>query len=202
MPIWDSPILHVEAPLSTFCLRCTVVTTYTFSYNKKYILHLEHNMVPTCEGSCQPVCTGIWVQNHWSWISSIRVTQWWQSSHPSSKCISMILVPLPAGSFSLYFQNQLPERERCKLNDLWSSWTTSDSTSQSMRGGPGPSILFCPITHGQRMVWSKHGKAWMSNALGTRLSLEAMTTAVFLARNGVFDHSRDQCVWYLLLSYK
>lgn len=118
VPIWDSPILHVEAPLSTFCLRCTVVTTYTFSYNKKYILHLEHNMVPTCEGSCQPVCTCIWVQNRWSWVSSIRVTQQWQSSHPSSKCISMILVPLPAGSFSLYFQNQLPKRERCNLNDL------------------------------------------------------------------------------------
>lgn len=181
--------------LSTFCLRSTVVTTCIFSYNKRYILHLEHNMVPTCEGSCQPVCTGIWVQNHWSWISSIRVTQQWQSSRPSSKCVSMILVPLPAGLFSLHFQNQLPKRERSNLNDLWFSWTTSDNTSQSMHGGPGPSILLCPITRGQRLVWSKHGKVWMSNALRTLLSLEAVTTAVFSARNGVFDHSHDQCVW-------
>ena len=48
-------------------------------------------------------------------------------------------------------------------------------------------------------------KTWQSldeQCLGERLSLEAMTTAVFLARNGVFDHSHDQCVWYLLLSYK
>lgn len=86
----------------------------------------------------------------------------------------------------------------------WLSWTTSDNTSQPIHGGPGQGIRLCPIT-GQRRVqvmWSKHSKVWMSNSLGTLLSLGAMTRAVFLVRNGVFDSFHVQCVWYLLLSYK
>lgn len=66
----------------------------------------------------QPVCRGIWIQTHWSWSSSIGGTPCLCSSLTSAEYISLILVLLPAGSFSLHFQNQFPQRERCALIDL------------------------------------------------------------------------------------